>query len=280
LIDFHTHPFIIKEVVGNDTNLLRATRDIFRTRNDLQPLQTFFLQMDTARIEKAVILPIDCSTTRKCRMFSNEQISKLCADNSRFIGFASVDPHKDNAAEELDYAITKLRLNGLKLDPGLQEFYPNDRKLAYALYEVSNKLRIPVMIHAGMSWETGAMMKYSRPIFIEDVAHDFPKLKIIITHFGWPWVLDSVALALKYSNVYIDTAAVYLHKPEEFLKFIMTKQIPPGAVETSLRTKILFGSNYPRTDIRRMVNALKALGLTEGCLNLILKENAHKLLNI
>lgn len=184
MIDFHTHPVLIKEIVGNNKNLLRAVRDIFKMGLSLQPLRTFLLQMDLAGIQKAVLLPIDCSTTRGCKIFSNEEIAKLCKENDRFIGFASVDPHKDNASKELDYAKGELGLKGLKLDPGLQEFYPNDKKLAYPLYEKANQLKIPVIIHAGLSWESNTMIKYSMPILIEDVAHDFPKLNIVIAHFG------------------------------------------------------------------------------------------------
>ena len=280
MIDFHTHPILVKELVGSDEALLKAVRDVFKMGSSLQPLETFLLQMDAAGIEKAVLLPIDCSTTKGCRILSNEDIVKLCKENERFIGFASVDPHKENAPQELDYAIKELGLKGLKLDPGLQEFYPNDKKLAYPIYEVASQLKIPVIIHTGLSWESNTMIKYSMPLLVEDVAHDFPKLNIVIAHFGWPWVLDSVALTLKYPNVFIDTAAHYLDTPKEFLEFVLTKQIPITVVERSLRTKILFGSNYPRIEIRKMVDAVKAIGLTEGCLNLIFKENAQRLLNI
>jgi len=280
MIDFHTHPVLIKEIVGKNENLLRAVRDVFKMGSNLQPLKTFLFEMDAAGIEKAVLLPIDCSTTRGCKIFSNEQIARLCEENDRFIGFASVNPHKEDAVKQLSYAIEKLGLKGLKLDPGLQEFYPNDKKLAYPLYEITSQLKIPVIIHTGLSWETNTMVKYSKPTFIEDIAYDFPELNIVIAHFGWPWVLDSVALALKYPNVFIDTAAHYLDTPKEFIEFVMTKQIPPKAIERSLRGKILFGSNYPRIEIRKMADAVKAIGLTKGCLNLIFKENAEKLLNI
>jgi len=280
MIDFHTHPVLVKEVVENDENLLKAIRDVFKLRSSLQPLKTFLLQMDAADIEKAVLLPIDCSTTRRCRIFSNEEIAKLCEKSDRFIGFASVDPHKDDASEQLSYAIEKLGLKGLKLDPGLQEFYPNDKKIAYPLYEVATRLKIPVIIHTGMSWETDTMIKYSRPTLIEDIAHDFPELKHSYSTFWVAWVLDSVALALKYPNIFIDTAAHYLNTPKEFIEFIMTKQIPPKAIERSLRGKILFGSNYPRIEIKKMADAVKDIGLTKGCLDLIFKENAEKLLNI
>jgi len=122
------------------------------------------------------------------------------------------------------------------------------------------------------------MMKYSKPIFIEDVACDFPDLNIIIAHFGWPWVLDSLALALKYPNIYIDTAALYFDTPDEFIKFVMTKQMPLTLIERSLRDKILFGSNYPRVEVKRMADAVRNLGLTDKCLNLIFSENAHRVL--
>jgi len=280
MIDFHTHPVLIKEVVGDDANLLKVVRNVFKIGLGLQPLKTFLLQMDTAGIDRAVLLPIDCSTTRGCKIFSNEEIANLCRENERFIGFASVDPHKDNASEELNYAIRELGLKGLKLDPGLQEFYPNDVKLAYPLYKMANQLKIPVIIHAGLSWESNTMIKYSKPLLIEDVSRDFPNLNIVIAHFGWPWVLDSVALALKYPNVYIDTSAHYLDTPKEFMNFVMNRQIPLTAIERSLRTKILFGSNYPRIEIGKMADAVRSLGLTSGCLDLIFKKNAERLLNI
>jgi len=183
-------------------------------------------------------------------------------------------------SRELEQAITSLGLKGLKLDPGLQEFYPNDKKLAYPLYEVAAQFKIPVIIHTGLSWGNRAMIKYSRPSFLEDIAYDFPNLNIVIAHFGWPWVLDSLALSLKYPNVFIDTSCHYLDTPKEFLQFVMTKQISLTFIERSLRNKIVFGSNYPRIEIKKMVDAVKTLGLTDGCLSLIFKENARRLLGI
>jgi len=64
MIDFHTHPVLVKEVVGSDEALFKAVRDVFKMGSSLQPLETFLLQMDAAGIEKAVLLPIDCSTTQ------------------------------------------------------------------------------------------------------------------------------------------------------------------------------------------------------------------------
>ena len=85
---------------------------------------------------------------------------------------------------------------------------------------------------------------------------------------------------MKYPNVYLDTSCLYYDSPREFYQFVFGRQIPSTVIERSLRSKIVFGSNYPRVEIKNMVHALKGLGLTEGCLKEILCENAEKLLGL
>ena len=85
-------------------------------------------------------------------------------------------------------------------------------------------------------------------------------------------------MALKYPNVYLDTSCLYYDCPREFFQFVFSKQIPTTVIERSLRNKIVFGSNYPRVEIKNMVHAVKALNLTEGCLSRIFKVNAEILL--
>jgi predicted TIM-barrel fold metal-dependent hydrolase len=278
LIDFHTHPVLIKEIVERSEELKRAIREVFNLQNALQPLETFKRQMKIAGIEKSVLLPIDCTTAHGCKIFSNEQISDLVSSNDSFIGFASVDPLKEDAADDLDNAISGLGLKGLKLDPSLQQFYPNDKDKAYPIYEKASKLGIPTLIHEGLSWEADAMMKYSHPNLLEDVAHDFPNLNLIIAHMGWPWVLDSVALALKYPNIYLDTSCLYADTPREFIEYVFTKQVPITILERSLHHKILFGSNYPRIETHKMVSAVKNVLHEEDIARLIFRGNALKLL--
>jgi len=278
MIDFHTHPMLVQEMAERHPELLVAARDVFYIGNRMQPLEVFHLQMDVAGIQRAVVLPIDATTARGAKVYSNEQIAELCAMSDRLIGFASVDPHNPTAPQELQAAIQGLGLRGLKLSPPTQEFYPNDQTLAYPIYEVAQSLGIPVIIHAGLSWEPKARLKWAQPLLVEDVAADFPKLNIVIAHLGWPWVLDCVALALKYPNIHLDTSALYFDNPWDFLAFAMKGQVPLTVFERSLRHQIVFGSNYPRVEIKNMVMAVKRLGLSEGCLDLVFRENAERLL--
>ena len=279
MIDFHTHPVLIREFVEEYPNYERSARQVFNIGNNFQPLETFFLQMDVAGIKKAVLLPIDCKRARKDAVSSNEQVAELCAQSKRFIGFASVDPLKKGAARELENTVKKMGLKGLKLDPALQDFRPDAHK-ANAVYEVAEALHIPLLIHTGMSWAPETPLERGMPLHLEQPIRDFPKLNFVLAHFGWPWVWEATALALKYPNVYLDTSCLYYNSPKEFYQFVFSKQIPTTVIERSLRNKVVFGSNYPRVEIKNMVHALKSLQLTEGCLNKILKENAEKLLGI
>ena len=279
MIDFHTHPVLISEFVAKYPNYARVAREIFNIGNNFQPLETFFLQMDVAGIEKAVLLPIDCKRARKDPVSSNEQVAELCAMSRRFIGFASVDPEKKGAARELENAVKKMGLKGLKLDPALQDFRPHDRKAA-AVYEAAAALGIPVLIHTGMSWAPETPLARGNPMLLEEPIREFPKLNFVLAHWGWPWVWEATALALKYPNVFLDTSCLYYDGPKEFFQFVFSKQIPTTVIERSLRNQVVFGSNYPRVEIKNMVHAVKSLALTEGCLKKIFRENAERLLGI
>lgn len=277
MIDFHTHPVLIQELAQKYPNYRRMAREVFQIGNNFQPLETFFLQMDAAGIHRAVLLPIDCARARGDAVSSNEQAAELCARSARFIGFASVDPLKDGAARELEHAINKMGLKGLKLDAALQDFTPDDAK-AWAVYEAAEALRIPLVMHTGMSWAPETPIEKGRPLLLESAIRRFAGLNFVLAHFAWPWVWEATALALKYPNVYLDTSCLYYDSPKEFFQFVFSKQIPTTVLERSLRNKVVFGSNYPRVEIKNMVHALKALNLTEGCLTRIFNDNAGRLL--
>lgn len=277
MIDFHTHPVLIEEFAAKYPNYRRMAREVFQIGNNLQPLETFHLQMDVAGIERAVLLPIDCARARKDAVSSNEQVAELCRISSRFIGFASVDPLKDGAPQELERAARDLKLRGLKLDPPLQDFHPDDRK-AFAVYEAAEALHLPMVIHTGMSWAPGTPLALGQPLLLEKAIRQFPGLKFVLAHFAWPWVLEATALALKYPNVYLDTSCLYFDGPKEFIQFALARQVPTTVIERSLRNQVVFGSNYPRVEIKNMVHAIKSLDLTETCQHLIFSRNAEVLL--
>ena len=276
-IDFHTHPLLVREMVARHPELARAAREVFFIGNNFQPLESFLLELDLAGLDRAVVLPIDATTARHETVYTNEQIAELCQMSPRLIGFASVDPHQQDAPSRLEAAIRGLGLHGLKLAPAMQQFFPDDR-MAYPVYEKAQELGIPILFHAGMSWEPGSRLQYGQPMRFENVAADFPNLRIVLAHLAWPWVVDAVALALKYPNLYLDTSALYFDNPRDFIRFAMNQQVPLTVFERSLRHQLLFGSNYPRVEIKNMARAVREVGLSDDCLDLVFRFNAEKLL--
>ena len=278
-IDFHTHPVLIREFAEKYPNYVRVAREVFNIGNNFQPLETFFLQMDAARIDRAVLLPIACARARRDAVSSNEQVAELRGISKRFIGFASVDPLAPGAPKELESAVMTLGLEGLKLDAALQDFNLNDSRV-FDVYEAATSLAIPVVIHTGMSWAPGTALEQGQPLLLEKAIRRFTKLNFVLAHWGWPWVWDATALALKYPNVYLDTSAFYYDGPKEFFQFVYSQQIPTTLIERSLRNQVVFGSNYPRVEIKNLARALKSLALTEGCLEKIFSTNAEHLLGV
>jgi len=280
MIDFHTHPVLIREFVQKYPTYEASTRRIFDIGNNFQPLETFLLHMDVAGIDKSVLLPMDCARARGLAVSSNDQVAELCAMRpERFIGFASVDPLKKGAVPELEHAVKAVGLKGLKLDPSLQQFDPCGKE-AFTVYEAAQALGIPVVIHTGMSWAPGTAISGGQPLVLEGAIQKFTKLPFVLSHFAWPWVWEGIALAMKYPNAYLDTSCLYYDSPKEFFQFLFSKQVPTTVIERSLRNKVIFGSNYPRVEIKNMVHALKSLALTERCQELILRANAERLLKV
>jgi predicted TIM-barrel fold metal-dependent hydrolase len=277
MIDFHTHPVLVQEMVDRHPELGTAAREVFYIGNRFQPLETFLLEMDISGLQRAVLLPIETTRTRGLAVYSNAQIAELVAmDPGRFIGFASVDPLAPEAGERLGWACADLGLRGLKLSPPSQEFYPDDERV-YPLYERAQALDIPVVVHTGLSWEPRAQLHWGHPLRLERVLADFPRLRLVAAHFAWPWSLEVAALALKYPNLYIDTAALYFDNPADFIADLF-RRVSLTLIERSLRHQVVFGSNYPRVEIKNMARAVRRAGLSEATQRMVFQDNARRLL--
>lgn len=278
IIDFHTHPVLIRTIVEKE-GILEKVREVFYLRTDPEPIDTFLRQMDIAGIEKSVLLPIDCETTHGCRLPSNEAVQSLVDEYpDKFIGFASVDPHKKNAVRSLSEAVESMSLKGLKLSSPLQKFVPSDERM-FPIYEKAEELGIPVLFHSGMFWQRTEGLDIARPLLFDKVAVMYPELKIILAHFGFPWVWETAVLAMRHPNVYVDLANVYTTTPHEYYAQLI-ETLSKRVVESCLEKKILFGSDFPRMEADKMVRALKKLPLQEKTLDRILGENATGILKI
>jgi uncharacterized protein len=138
----------------------------------------------------AVIFPVDAERETGYRRYKNEEVAQLAAENGDIlIPFASIDPHKGKlGAREARRLVKEFGVQGFKFHPTMQGFFPNDR-LAYPLYEAIQETGKPALFHTGQTGVGSGMragnnmrLKYSNPMYLDDVAVDFPDMTIIMAH--------------------------------------------------------------------------------------------------
>ncbi|MCL5961284.1 MAG: amidohydrolase family protein [Chloroflexi bacterium] len=201
----------------------------------------------------------------------NDYVARFCRECGVLIPFASVNPYVTaDPALEVERAVRELGCKGLKLYPSYQHYYPNDAQV-YPVYARSEKLGIPVMIHTGSTVFRGAKLRYADPLFLDDVAVDFPDLKIIQVHSGRGfWYDRAFFLSQLHKNMYMEISGL---PPRNLLSYF------PEFERNA--DKIIFGSDWPSTaDIKGNIDGIKALPLTERTKDKILGENAAALLGL
>jgi len=159
----------------------------------------------------------------------------------------------------------------------MQAFEPNDRRF-YPVYEAIAEARVPALFHTGQTGIGAGLpgghrikLRYSDPMLLDDVAADFPELTIVMAHPAVPWVDAQIAIASHKSNVYID------------LSGWSPKYFPPQLVHAAgrqLRTKVLFGTDYPYIKMDRWRRDFEALDIDPAVVPLIYKDNALRVLGV
>jgi predicted TIM-barrel fold metal-dependent hydrolase len=188
-----------------------------------------------------------------------------------------VDPHKGKLAIREARALIAAGVRGFKFHPNTQAFWPNDRDW-YPLYEVIAAAGLIALFHtgttgigAGMPGGGGVRLKYSNPMCVDDVAADFPELDIILAHPSFPWQEEALAIAVHKPNVFIDLSG---WSPKYFPEILIQY------TNTRLKTKMLFGSDYPLITPDRWLADFEKLPIRDEVRPLVLKENAARLLRL
>ena len=276
-IDVHTHAEVGR---GGEDGLLPEWREAAAVyfkgagRPTADDVAAYYRERNMA----AVIFSVDAETITGRRAVPNEEVAAVAAANPDvLIPFASVDPHRENAVEEAQRLIREHAVRGFKFHPNIQAFHPNDRAM-YPLYETIAAAGLPALFHTGHSGigtglpgGGGIRLKYSNPMDVDDVAVDFPNLKIVLAHPSFPWQDEAISVALHKQQVYID------------LSGWSPKYFPPQLVQyanTQLRDRVLFGSDFPMITPDRWLRDFEQAPFKDEVRPLILKENAARLLGL
>jgi predicted TIM-barrel fold metal-dependent hydrolase len=255
------------------------TRKIGRQAADVESvtLEKMLAQMDAAGIERAFL--VSCKVGQiglpgSWHMPDEWVAEAIAAYPDRFSGLAGVDPTEGmNGVRRLEHAVTKLGFIGAHTYPHWFEVAPNDRKY-YPFYTKCCELGVPIQMQVGQSlvyYKPRPLRSVGRPIHLDDIACDFPELKIIGIHIGIPWHDEMIAMAWKHENVFIGSDA---HSPKywpaNFVHYLKTYG----------RHKVMFGTDYPVLAFERTMAEIKQLNLAAEVESLFLRDNALRVYNL
>ena len=117
----------------------------------------------------------------------------------------------------------------------------------------------------------GIRLKYCQPIFLDDVAADFPELTIIGAHPSWPWHDEMLSVMLHKANVYMDLSG---WRPKYFPQSVVQY------ANTLLQDKMLFGTDYPALTPKRWLDDFAEVPFRDAVRPKILLENARRVLKL
>ncbi|MEX0311554.1 MAG: amidohydrolase family protein [Tateyamaria sp.] len=280
-IDIHTHA---EEPCGCHTDdgydeLQSTMAEYFRAPWKHPPTVPETAAHYRAQNIAAVIFPVDAERETGYRRYANEEVAEIAAENSDIlIPFASIDPWKGKiGVREAKRLMREFGIKGFKFHPTMQGFYANDR-MAYDLYRAIEDEGGIALFHtgqtgvgSGMRGGNGMRLKYSNPMYMDDVAVGFSDLKIILAHPSFPLAGEAMAGAQHKPNVYID------------LSGWSPKYFPPILVRycnSILRKKMLFGSDWPMIAPERWLNDFEGIDIKDDVRPGILKDNAARLLGL
>jgi len=274
-IDVHVHP----STRGLDAHACSYfKRDLNEIPRDENKFADLFIKQDV----KALLIGWHPSTVTEGARNTNDHVMDLAAAYPD--AFAGILASLDTSALDLNevgaYAeglLKNSKVKGFKFHPPDQGFYPSDRKY-YRIWEVLQGGNKPVMFHVGFTvlganteGGSGIGLDYGRPIYLDTLARDFPRMKIIAAHPGWPWEEELIGIVTHKKNVYVDTSGYLAEQlPEMFLR----------AIRGRLQDKALFGTDFPYVDLEKALVSFDKLDFKDTTKEKILLSNTKALFEL
>jgi uncharacterized protein len=258
-LDFINHPMF--ESLRRWTGMEKASNEI--------PVEVTIASMDQAQVRKGLI---SAWWGPQGVLISNDEVASFVEKfPDRLVGIASVNLFRPmSAIRELRRCINELGFKGLRIVQWLWNLPPTDRRY-YPLYAECVQLDVPVCLQVG---HTGPLCpsEPGRPIpYIDEVALEFPELRMVCGHIGYPWTQEMIAVATKHPNVFIDTSAYTAKRyPAELV----------GYLNKNGRKKVLFGTNYPMITAAQCLKGLDELITDNEVKELFLYRTAQQVFKL
>jgi predicted TIM-barrel fold metal-dependent hydrolase len=276
-IDLHVHLPLPEWVEGSLGPYRQPAERYFRTEIAVQTAEELAATYEAIDCV-GVLLGWDAETATRRPRLSNDLVAEIVRRfPGRFVGFAGVDPWKGTGAlREMRRAREDLGLSGYKFHPSMQAFRPDDGRWS-DLFERAAGYGVPCLFHTGTSGlgagtrgGQGIELAYSRPIHLDAVAARYPELPVIMAHFGWPWHLEAIAIALHKANVYLEVSGWRpRYVPDEVVR----------EAEGRLGGRVLFGSDSPFFAAETVLKEWEQR-LSPDAFRRVARDNAARLLKL
>ena len=276
ITDCHIHILPHETLRPAALELLKTTNPDFDQVDQFSHSPKLFLKhLDANGIDRAVLItyvaPEVIGLTSEANHFIANYVKE---DPRRLVSCGGVHPRQAHGIKGDLELILRSKIRTIKIHPPHQLLFPNDYrngvKELELIYRTAEDHGIPVMFHTGTSIFPDARNRYGDPIYIDDVAVDFPKLKIILAHGGRPlWMKTAFFLLRRHPNVYLDISGI---PPKALLKYF------PRLEE--IADKTLFGTDWPSPgvlSIARNLAEFRTLDLSEEAKAKILSKTALRL---
>ncbi len=242
--------------------------------------------MEKGGVDFALVFALEFS--QQDGIITTEELIETTRTHKNLFPIGTVSPTSftQERQTQIESLLKSDALKGIKLYLGYEHFYPNDERLT-PLYEMCSKYGKPIIYHTGFFWDPGkrGLIKYAHPLGVDDVATQFPDLKIVIAHIGNPWITDCAVVAQKNDNVYVDVSGYFVEfqpiQKEEVKHFI--EDIKKFYKLTGNYRKLLFASDWPLYSLKEYkeyVDAAKLLPLSNEDKEWFFWKNAAMIFNL
>jgi predicted TIM-barrel fold metal-dependent hydrolase len=261
---------------GVDDDFKTQVRMSDAMRNGVE-IEDYLRKMDRAGIERSLLIAVRAGDLRVRGSFEipYARVAEVCARYpDRFSGLAGVDPTRGiQGLRDLDHAVKELGFVGAHLYPHWFGLEPG-HALYYPYYARCCELDIPIMMQVGHNLiysRERRLPSVAKPITLDQVAIDFPELKLLGIHIGVPWTDEMISMAWKHENVFIGVDAYGpKHWPQALVHYMNTYG----------RGKVLFGTDWPVVDPERAVREINELGLRPESLSALMRDAALKVFRL
>jgi predicted TIM-barrel fold metal-dependent hydrolase len=240
-------------------------------------MDDYLLKMDRSRIDRSLLLAVRAGDLNVRGSFEipYSRVADICASHpTRFSGLAGIDPFRGmQGLRDLEYAVKELGFVGAHLYPHWFGLAPDHAKY-YPYYAKCCELDIPIMMQVGQNLiysRERRLPSVGRPICLDNIAIDFPDLKLLGIHIGVPWTDEMIAMAWKHENVFIGVDAYApKHWPKQLVHYLNSYG----------REKVLFGTDWPVIDPERAVREIDDLKLRPESKQALMRDNALRVFRL